>query len=505
MNFFLNEGMPMLYSIVMAGGSGTRFWPMSRELFPKQFLSFEGNDSLLAQTVDRILPLIPEERIVLVVGSSHSSETKRILQKMNQGEGRLCRLVIEPRSLNTLPAIAIAALLIEHEDPEGVVAVMASDHLISPQDHFLALIQHAAHIAETEKVLLTFGIPPHRPETGFGYLELGENLASFSTGLFSASRVQRFVEKPDRETAEKFLKNRTHLWNSGMFVFGLKTFFEELALHQPDLSSSLNDLRKMIGTPEERKAIDLFYRHGPSLSIDYGLMEHSKRVWSLSGPIDWKDVGSWSALDDIAPRDSHGNVVRGNAIVIDSENSIIHGDKRVVATLGVRDLIVVDTDDATLICHKDQAQRVREVVSHLKERHAVEALEHRTTYRPWGHYTILDSGPQYKIKSVTVNPRSRLSLQMHLHRSEHWVIIAGAAKVTLGEEEIYLHTNQSIDIPKSTKHRIENPGKIPLVVIEVQNGEYLEEDDIIRFQDDYKRLEDSQETFQAEKSGGPAA
>jgi mannose-1-phosphate guanylyltransferase/mannose-6-phosphate isomerase len=495
----------MLYSIIMAGGSGTRFWPMSRELFPKQFLAFDGNDSLLAQTVDRILPLIPEERIAIVVGPTHSSETKRILQRMNQGDGRQCRLVVEPRSLNTLPAISVAALQIEHEDPEGIVAVMSSDHMISPQDHFLALIQHAAHIAETEKVLVTFGIPPQRPETGFGYLELGESLPSFSTGLFSASRVKQFVEKPDRETAERFLRNGTHLWNSGMFVFGLKTYFEELALYQPELSASLNDVRKAIGTPGERKAFDLFYRHSPSLSIDYGLMEHSKRVWSLSGPINWKDVGSWSALDDISPRDAHGNILRGNAIVIDSENSIIHADKRVVATVGIRDLIVVDTDDATLICHKDQAQKVREVVSHLKEKNAVEALEHRTTHRPWGQYTILDSGSQYKIKIVTVNPCSRLSLQMHLHRSEHWVIIAGAAKVTLGIEEIILHTNQSIDIPKSTKHRIGNPGKIPLVFIEVQNGEYLEEDDIIRFHDDYRRIEDSQEPFHADRAGGSTA
>lgn len=491
----------MLHSIVMAGGSGTRFWPMSRELFPKQFLSFEGHDSLLAQTVDRILPLIPEERISVVVGQAHAPETRRVLQGMDGGEGRNCRLVIEPRSLNTLPAIALASLLISRQDPEAVVAVMASDHLISPQEPFLAMIQHAAQIAATEKVLLTFGIPPHRPETGFGYLEMGESMPAFSTALFSAARVARFVEKPDRETAERFLAGGRHLWNSGMFVFSGNTFFEELAACQPDLFAALEALRGDLGTAGERKAIDRFYRQGTPLSIDYGLMEHSRRVWSLSGAIDWKDVGSWSALDDILAHDDRGNVVRGNVVLIDSDNSIVHGDKRVIATVGIRDLIVVDTDDATLICHKDQAQRVREVVSHLKERHAVEAMEHRTTRRPWGHYTILDQGPHYKIKSVTVNPKSRLSLQMHLHRSEHWVVIAGAAKVTLGEEEIFLHTNESIDIPKSTKHRIENPGKIPLVVIEVQNGEYLEEDDIIRFQDDYKRVE---ETREAHRSGNPA-
>ncbi len=485
----------MLYSIIMAGGSGTRFWPMSRELFPKQFLSFEGSESLLARTVERILPLVPEERIALVVGSTHASETRRILQSMNGGEGRQCRMVVEPRSLNTLPAIALASLLIAREDPEAVVAVMASDHLIGPQEHFLALVQHAAVMARDEKVLVTFGIPPHRPETGFGYLELGEDLPAFSTGLFSARRVARFVEKPDRERARAFLEGGRHLWNSGMFVFGVGTFFEELAQTQPELSASLEEVRASLGTPGERRAIDHFYRRTAPLSIDYGLMERSSRVWSLSGPIDWKDVGSWSALDDISPRDERGNVVRGNAVVIDTENSIIQADKRVVAVLGLRDMIVVDTDDATLICPKDRAQEVREVVSHLRERNAVEAQEHRTTHRPWGRYTVLDQGPMYKLKSVTVNPGARLSLQMHLHRSEHWVVIAGTARVTLGEEEIFLHTNQSIDIPKATRHRIENPGKVPLVVIEVQNGEYLEEDDIIRFQDDYRRTEETPGAF----------
>jgi len=481
----------MLYSLVMAGGSGTRFWPMSRELFPKQFLSFEGEGSLLSRTIDRILPLIPEERIALVVGAAHAPETRRILQSMNGGLGRHPRIIVEPRSLNTLPAIAVASLAIEREDPDAVVSVMASDHLISPQDHFLALLQHAAQIAQTEKVLLTFGIPPHRPETGFGYLELGEALPAFSTGLFAASRVARFVEKPDIETARRFVEGGNHHWNSGMFVFSVKVFFEELERYQPALFAALQPLKEALGTSEERRELDHFYRTTPSLSIDYGLMELSSRVWSLSGPIDWKDVGSWSALDDIAQKDSRGNVVRGNALVIDSDNTIIQADKRVIATIGLKDMIVVDTDDATLICAKDQAQKVREVVSRLRERNAVEALEHRTTHRPWGSYTILDQGPMYKIKSVTVNPQARLSLQMHLHRSEHWVVIAGTARVTMGEEEIFLHTNQSIDIPKSTRHRIENPGKVPLIVIEVQNGEYLEEDDIIRFQDDYRRMEEA--------------
>lgn len=477
----------MWHGIIMAGGSGTRFWPLSRELYPKQFLSLDGANSLLQGTIHRIQPMIPQDRLWIMVGPKHESETRRVL-RLAETEGLPARVFVEPQSRNTLAPLAVASLLIRKVDPDGVLAVMASDHLIGPQENFLALMKQACDIAEHNDVILTFGIQPVRPETGFGYLELGNQVSPASTDLARVFTVRRFVEKPDRETAIQFLAQKKHLWNSGMFVFRASTFLAELREHQRVFSEQLEDFAGTVGTPKEGKALKKLYDSAPNTSVDYGLLEHSRKVWALSAALDWKDVGSWSALDDFSEKDARGNVIRGNVISFHNDNCILFGDKRVLATIGVRDLIVVDTDDATLVCHKDEAQRVREVVSELRSQNRVEALEHRTTNRPWGQYTILDQGPHYKIKSVTVNPHSRLSYQMHLHRSEHWVVIAGTARITLEDKEIYLHVNQSIDIPKTTRHRIENPGKVPLIIIEVQNGEYLEEDDIIRFSDDYQRV-----------------
>lgn len=493
----------MWHGIIMAGGSGTRFWPLSRELYPKQFLSLDGEGSLLQGTIHRIQPMIPQDRLWIMVGPKHESETRRVL-RLAESEDLPARVFVEPQSRNTLVPLAVASLLIQKSDPEGVLAVMASDHLIGPQEKFLALMKQACGIAEHHDVILTFGIQPIRPETGFGYLELGDPVPSASTGLAQVFTVRQFVEKPDRETAGRFLAQKTHLWNSGMFAFRASTFLAELREHQPVLSKQLEEFSKTIGTPQEAKALKKLYSAAPDTSVDYGLLERSRKVWTLSASLDWKDVGSWSALDDFSEKDSRGNVIRGNVLSFHNDNCILFGDKRVLATIGVRDLIVVDTDDATLVCHKDEAQRVREVVSALKSQNRVEALEHRTTNRPWGKYTILDQGPHYKIKNVTVNPNSRLSYQMHLHRSEHWVVIAGTAKVTLDDREIYLHINQSIDIPKTTRHRIENPGRVPLIIIEVQNGEYLEEDDIIRFSDDYQRVSPEEASDPTRPHGGSA-
>lgn len=494
----------MWHGIIMAGGSGTRFWPLSRELFPKQFLSLYGPESLLQGTVERILPLIPAERLWIMVGPKHESETRRILRTA-ESEGIPLNVFVEPKSMNTLAPLAIASALVGKDDPEGVLAIMASDHLIGPQENFLALMKQACLIAERQNVILTFGIEPKRPETGFGYLELGEFQPSVSTPMAPVYSVRRFVEKPDRETAESFLSRRSHLWNSGMFVFRASVFLDELKEHQHAFFEHVDEFRAAMGTPGETKALKKLYSKAPNTSVDYGLLEHSKNVWTVSASLDWKDVGSWSALDEISDRDVRGNVLRGNVMSVHNNDCILYGDKRVLAVIGVRDLIVVDTEDATLVCHKDEAQRVREVVSELKSKNRIEAMEHRTTHRPWGKYTILDQGPHYKIKNVTVNPKSRLSLQMHLHRSEHWVVISGTAKITLDDQEVFLHVNQSIDIPKTTRHRIENPGKVPLVFIEVQNGEYLEEDDIIRFSDDYQRLTPSDDSQPSRSQEGPAS
>lgn len=482
----------MWHGIIMAGGSGTRFWPLSRELYPKQFLALAGEKSLLHGTVNRILPLLPPEQIWVMVGTKHEGETKRILQTLSPkapGEASP-RIFIEPQSRNTLPPLTLASAFILASDPDGVLCVMASDHLITPEEKFLALIKQACLTVEKNDVLLTFGIPPKRPETGFGYIEKGDPVETEQFGQAQTFTVRRFVEKPHRALAEQFVNDHSHFWNSGMFVFRASVFLEEVRKYQPLLYALAKDLMSAIGTPGEEEAVKTFYAAAPNISVDYAIMEHSTCVWTMKSDIDWKDVGSFNALDDISDHDEKGNVIRGNVIAIDSQDSIIFGDKRVIATIGVKDLVIVDTDDATLISHKDDVQKVREVVAELKGKKRVEALEHRTTHRPWGHYTVLDQGPHYKIKRVTVNPDARLSLQMHLHRSEHWVVTTGTARVTLDDNEVYLHVNQSIDIPKTVRHRVHNPGKVPLVIIEVQNGEYLEEDDIIRFQDDYNRIKD---------------
>ena len=476
----------MWFGIIMAGGSGTRFWPLSRELFPKQFLSRDGNSSLLQGTIDRIAPLIPQERLWIMVGPKHESETRRIL-RLAEKEGLPAKVFVEPQSRNTLAPLAIASLYLARTDPEAVLAVMASDHLITPAEKFLALMHQACSIAERHEAILTFGILPSRPETGFGYIETGEIVQSESTDLAQVFQVASFVEKPDKERAERFLSDKRHLWNSGMLAFRAGVFLDDLRIHQPTFYEALQVFAETIGTDKESKALASLYSMAPETSVDYGLLEKSNRVWTVSSLLDWKDVGSWSALDEISEKDAGGNVIRGNVLSFHNKDCILFGDKRILATIGLKDLIIVDTEDATLVCHKDEAQKVREVVSELKSKNRVEAQEHRTTYRPWGQYTILDQGPNYKIKNVMVNPLSRLSYQMHLHRSEHWVVIAGTARITVEGREVFLHVNQSIDIPKTTRHRIENPGKVPLVIIEVQNGEYLEEDDIIRFSDDYQR------------------
>uniref|UniRef100_A0A7C3QX25 mannose-1-phosphate guanylyltransferase n=1 Tax=Leptospirillum ferriphilum TaxID=178606 RepID=A0A7C3QX25_9BACT len=479
----------MWFGIIMAGGSGTRFWPLSRELFPKQFLSLDGHSSLLQGTIDRISPLIPQERLWIMVGPKHESETRRII-RLAETEGLPAKVFVEPQSRNTLAPLAIASVYLARTDPEAVLAVMASDHIITPAEKFLALMHQACSIAGRHDAILTFGIPPSRPETGFGYIETGKIIQEESTDLAQVFHVANFVEKPDRERAERFVSGKKHLWNSGMLAFRARLFLEELRIHQPHFYEALQAFEETIGTGKESKALASLYSRAPETSVDYGLLEKSTRVWTVSSMLDWKDVGSWSALDDISEKDTDGNIVRGNVLSFHNKNCILFGDKRILATIGLKDMIIVDTDDATLVCHKDEAQKVREVVKELRKKNRVEALEHRTTHRPWGHYTILDQGPNYKIKNVTINPRSRLSYQMHLHRSEHWVVISGTARITLEGQEVFLHINQSIDIPKTTRHRIENPGKVPLVIIEVQNGEYLEEDDIIRFSDDYQRATD---------------
>lgn len=477
-----------MYAFIMAGGSGTRFWPLSREKTPKQLLKIGGDDTLICETVSRILPFVRIDDVFIVTNRALAESIGRQLSS------RFDRpwdenFILEPEAKNTAPALGLAALHLERSDPESIMVVLAADHSIRKTNVFGDLLRTAAEAARLD-YLVTLGIKPDRPETGYGYIKAGECVkiaGSREQGAKSLYKVAAFVEKPNIETAKEYLKSGRYYWNSGIFVWKTKTLLKEIEKHQPSLYCGLLEIRKSIGTEKEAEVVKEVFRKLESISIDYAVMEKTDRAAVIPADIGWSDVGSWTALDDVSDRDAAGNVITGNVIDIGSRDSIIYAEKRLVATIGLKDAVVVDTPDATLVCSKERAQDVKKVVDELKKRKAEEHLNHRTVHRPWGSYTILENGDRYKIKRLAINPGAKLSHQLHHHRSEHWVVVAGTARVTNGDLEYDVHPNESTYIPMSTKHRLENRGRVPLQIIEVQNGEYLEEDDIVRFDDDYAR------------------
>jgi mannose-1-phosphate guanylyltransferase/mannose-6-phosphate isomerase len=465
-------------AVILAGGSGTRLWPLSRDQFPKQFLPLLGERSLLQDTVQRVRPLVGEEFCIV------TGEESRFLvaqQLRDLGADPAGKILGEPAGRNTAPAIGLAALGC---DPDEVLLVLPSDHAIRDAAAFRVAARAASAVAETG-YLVTFGIAPAHPETGFGYIRLGAALDGFD-GFRAA---ERFVEKPDMATAEAYLRDGGYVWNSGMFAFRAGTLLDELKTHAPELCAGLETLRPLVAAG---KAIPLDrYAALPKISIDYAVMERSQRVAVLPVDPGWSDLGSFAALLDLLPADPSGNVVRlaagGEAVAVASSGNLVWAGGKVVALVGVQDALVVDTPDALLVCSRDHAQDVRQVVERLKAAGRDEVTLHRTVHRPWGTYTVLEEGPGYKIKRIQVHPGAKLSLQLHHHRSEHWVVVSGTARVTRGGETVLLRTGESTFIPVTTPHRLENPGAIPLQIIEVQNGDYLGEDDIVRFQDDYGR------------------
>lgn len=476
-----------MYAVIMAGGSGTRFWPLSREKMPKQLLKIGGEDTLIRETVGRVLPLVGAKDIFIVTNQSLAESINYQLSSKFGGSWD-DNFILEPEAKNTAPALGLAALHLERVDPESVMVVLAADHFIRNTDDFLDLIRKAVEAARYS-YLVTLGIKPYRPETGYGYIKSGEKCRE--SGIDGVSRVEAFVEKPDLDTAKEYLKKGNYYWNSGIFIWKTRTLLAEIEKYQPSLHKGLCEIRKNIGTDKEAEVIKEVFKKFDSISIDYAVMEKTDRAAIIPADIGWSDVGSWTALDDVSERDASGNVISGNVIDIGSRDSIVYAEKRLVATIGLKDAVVVDTPDATLVCSKDRAQDVKKVVDELKKRKSEEHLTHRTVYRPWGSYTILEDGDHYKIKRLEINPGAKLSHQLHHHRSEHWVVVAGTARVSNGDKEYDVHPNESTYIPMSTKHRLENRGRIPLQIIEVQNGEYLEEDDIVRFDDDYNRDEKS--------------
>lgn len=478
----------MLFPVILSGGAGTRLWPVSREGNPKPFMQLPDGESLLLKTYRRAAALLAHgSEIVTVTNRDYYFQSKDVLAAAKLSPLQ-AHYLLEPQARNTAPAIAAAALALrERHGDRAIMVVMPADHLICDTEAFAATVRQAAMLAQ-DGYLVTFGLQPTRPETGFGYIEAGNAL-----GDEGAARVVRFVEKPDRQTAEQYLASGHFLWNSGMFCFTVGCLLNELAELAPELLASVEACIEasptlQLGELIQRELHADHFAGLPDISIDYALMEHSDKVAVVPATFDWSDIGSWNALSDLVGADAQNNRATANALFIDSHNTFVQSEARLVATVGVDDLIVVDTADALLIAHAERAQDVRQVVKRLKDTDHEAYRLHRTVSRPWGTYTVLEEGPRFKIKRIVVKPGAALSLQMHHHRSEHWVVVQGMARVVNGGEPRLVSANESTFIPAGHKHRLENPGVIDLVMIEVQSGEYLGEDDIVRFEDQYGRI-----------------
>ncbi|MFA0810522.1 mannose-1-phosphate guanylyltransferase/mannose-6-phosphate isomerase [Microbulbifer epialgicus] len=464
--------------VILCGGSGSRLWPLSRETYPKQFLPLVGDETMLQSTVRRLEGLPKLQPPILVCNEEHRFAAAEQLREVRHDAQSI---LLEPCARNTAPAIALAALaaLESGEDPQ--LLVLPADHAVADVPAFQEAVLLASDLA-AQGHLVTFGIVPTRAETGYGYIRRGEALAA------DVWKVAEFVEKPNIDTAEAYLSDGDHSWNSGMFLFRASRYLEELGHHRGDILAACQSAyecaaRDLDFTRVNKEA----FAACADESVDYAVMEPTESAAVVSLDAGWSDVGSWLGLWELAERDADDNLLQGDVLLEGSEGCLVRAESRLVSLLGVKDLVVVDTDDALLIAEKQRVQDVKKLVSSLKCSGRTEARRHRKVYRPWGYYDSIDAGPRFQVKRIVVKPGQQLSLQMHHHRAEHWIVVRGTAKVTRDDEELLITENQSTYIPLGVVHRLENPGTIPLELIEVQSGSYLGEDDIVRFDDDYGR------------------
>lgn len=462
-----------MYGIILAGGSGSRLWPLSRELCPKQLLKLDGENSLLQSTFKRLCRFIDPENIISITNIKHANDVKFQLSKVCGNSVVLS----EPIAKNTAPAIAASIEYFKQmKDENEVVIIVPSDHLIKDLEKFENTVKTGLKAAEEGKIV-TFGIQPTYPETGYGYIKT----KSENDGIFD---VDCFVEKPDLKTAQKYLLEGNYFWNSGIFMAKVSTLLKEFAHYQKEIFENLSKLNY-------KESITIKYgvfEDMPSISFDYAIMEKSNKIVLCKLQSDWSDLGSWQSLYDVTEKDSNGNVLEGNAIVEDVKNSFIYTDKKIVAAIGLENVILVNTEDAVLACKADYSQQVKNVFEKLKKDDDKAHLIHKTVFRPWGWYTCLADGEGYLTKVICVSPKQKLSIQSHNHRSEHWVVLEGHAKVVLNDKDYLLEAGQSIDIPVRAKHSLQNPYEEELKIIEVQKGDYISEDDIIRYEDIYGRV-----------------